>query len=57
MASRTADAAPAAFSAQVAALEARDLNAYFGATHAVRHVTLDFPANVVSAIIGRRGIQ
>ena len=31
------------------------LNAWFGATHAVRDVTLDFPAHEVTAIIGPSG--
>ena len=31
------------------------LNAWFGTTHAVRDVTLDFPANEVTAIIGPSG--
>jgi phosphate transport system ATP-binding protein len=38
-----------------AAFVVRDLNAYFGATHAVRDVTLDFPTNGVTAIIGPSG--
>ena len=37
------------------ALQTRDLNAYFGKTHAVHDVTLDFPANEVTAIIGPSG--
>ena len=35
--------------------DARSLNAYFGATHAVRDVSLDFPSNEVTAIIGPSG--
>ena len=37
------------------AIETRALNAYFGATHAVRDVSLSFPQNEVSAIIGPSG--
>ena len=37
------------------AMRARALDAYFGATHAVRDVTLDFPTNEVTAIIGPSG--
>jgi phosphate transport system ATP-binding protein len=37
------------------AMQTRALHAYFGSTHAVRDVTLDFPANEVSAIIGPSG--
>jgi phosphate transport system ATP-binding protein len=37
------------------AMRAVDLNAYFGAVHAVRNVTLDFPTNEVTAIIGPSG--
>ena len=31
------------------------LNVHFGAAHAVRDVSLDFPANTVTAIIGPSG--
>jgi len=37
------------------AMQTRSLQAYFGSTHAVRDVTLDFPANEVTAIIGPSG--
>jgi phosphate transport system ATP-binding protein len=37
------------------AMRVRELHAYFGATHAVRGVSLDFPANEVTAIIGPSG--
>lgn len=37
------------------AMQTRSLQAYFGATHAVRDVTLDFPSNEVTAIIGPSG--
>ena len=51
-AERTADARPA--DAQVA-MRCISLDAWFGATHAVRGVTLDFPAHEVTAIIGPSG--
>src|SRR5476651_824317 len=37
------------------AMRAENLNAYFGSTHAVHDVTLDFPTNEVTAIIGPSG--
>jgi phosphate transport system ATP-binding protein len=37
------------------AMETRELNAYFGATHAVRDVSLAFPEHEVTAIIGPSG--
>ena len=37
------------------AMRCASLNAWFGATHAVRDVTLDFPAHEVTAIIGPSG--
>lgn len=37
------------------AMRCQSLHAYFGATHAVRDVTLDFPTNEVTAIIGPSG--
>jgi phosphate transport system ATP-binding protein len=49
---RKADVRPA--EAQ-AAMRCISLNAWFGATHAVRDVTLDFPAHEVTAIIGPSG--
>ena len=33
----------------------KDLNAYYGAQHAIRGVTIDFPANEVTALIGPSG--
>jgi phosphate transport system ATP-binding protein len=33
----------------------RDLNAYYGAQHAIKGVTIDFPANEVTALIGPSG--
>ena len=47
--------APPASREQTLALRTRALNAYFGAVHAVHDVSLDFPANVVTAIIGPSG--
>jgi phosphate transport system ATP-binding protein len=44
-----------AASKPVSAIQAVNLNAYFGAVHAVRNVSLDFPTNEVSAIIGPSG--
>jgi len=37
------------------AMRVRELDAYFGATHAVRGVSLDFPSHEVTAIIGPSG--
>jgi phosphate transport system ATP-binding protein len=37
------------------AMRAQQLNAYFGKTHAIHDVTLDFPTNEVTAIIGPSG--
>ncbi len=37
------------------AMSSLALDAYFGATHAVRSVTLDFPTNEVTAVIGPSG--
>jgi phosphate transport system ATP-binding protein len=37
------------------AMRVRGLDAYFGATHAVRAVSLDFPSHEVTAIIGPSG--
>jgi phosphate transport system ATP-binding protein len=45
------DIAPAAGHAVVV----RDLNAYYGAQHAIKDVSIDFPANEVTAIIGPSG--
>ena len=46
---------PVSAEAAPPAIETRALNAYFGATHAVRDVSLSFPQNEVSAIIGPSG--
>src|SRR3954452_12304949 len=52
----TAGEAPRAFERPEApAMQTHDLQAYFGSTHAVRDVTLDFPSNEVTAIIGPSG--
>ena len=48
-------AAPSAQEPAPPAMETRALNAWFGSTHAVRDVTLTFPANEVTAIIGPSG--
>src|SRR6476619_5627041 len=48
-------AAPSAQEPAPPAMETRALNASFGSTHAVRDVTLTFPANEVTAIIGPSG--
>ncbi len=37
------------------AVNVKDLNAYYGAQHAIKDVTIDFPANEVTAIIGPSG--
>jgi phosphate transport system ATP-binding protein len=37
------------------AVKVKDLNAYYGAQHAVKDVDIDFPANEVTAIIGPSG--
>jgi phosphate transport system ATP-binding protein len=42
-------------SGEACAMRAMSLNAYFGATHAVRDVTLDVPTHEVTAIIGPSG--
>ena len=61
MAARMTDAvarvtsAPSAQETTAPAMETRALNAYFGSTHAVRDVSLSFPANEVTAIIGPSG--
>jgi phosphate transport system ATP-binding protein len=39
----------------VGAVELRGLSAYYGSNHAVRNVSLDFPSDVVTAIIGPSG--
>src|SRR5712671_7213087 len=40
---------------EASAMRAISLNAYFGATHAVRDVNLDVPTHEVTAIIGPSG--
>ena len=47
--------APAAGVGAACAMRTVSLNAYFGPTHAVRDVSLDVPANEVTAIIGPSG--
>ena len=37
------------------AINVKDLNAYYGAQHAIKGVTIDFPANEVTALIGPSG--
>ncbi len=37
------------------AIRLKDLNAYYGAEHAVKNVSIDFPANEVTALIGPSG--
>src|ERR1700733_6697660 len=37
------------------AVKLKDLNAYYGAEHAIKNVTIDFPANEVTALIGPSG--
>jgi phosphate transport system ATP-binding protein len=51
------DARPEAVSSEPAAprLATRDLDAYFGAVHAVRRVTLEFEEHRVTAVIGPSG--
>src|SRR3954468_16067340 len=46
---------PAAAAPPALAMRVRELDAYFGLVHAVRKVSLDFPANEVTAIIGPSG--
>ncbi len=46
------DPAPAARTTKI---EARDLNLYYGSFRAVRDVTMDIPANKITAIIGPSG--
>jgi phosphate transport system ATP-binding protein len=45
----------AALEGETCAIRAVSVNAYFGAVHAVRDVSLDVPANQVTAIIGPSG--
>ena len=37
------------------AVRLKDLNAYYGDQHAIKNVTIDFPANEVTALIGPSG--
>ncbi|HTX07740.1 MAG TPA: phosphate ABC transporter ATP-binding protein PstB [Solirubrobacteraceae bacterium] len=37
------------------AVKLKDLNAYYGTQHAIKNVTIDFPANQVTALIGPSG--
>jgi phosphate transport system ATP-binding protein len=37
------------------AISVKDLNAYYGAQHAIKNVTIEFPANEVTALIGPSG--
>jgi phosphate transport system ATP-binding protein len=37
------------------AVNVKDLNAYYGAQHAIKGITIDFPANEVTALIGPSG--
>jgi phosphate transport system ATP-binding protein len=37
------------------AVKLKDLNAYYGTEHAIKNVTIDFPANQVTALIGPSG--
>jgi phosphate transport system ATP-binding protein len=37
------------------ALELRDLSVWYGEVHAVKHVTLDVPRNIITALIGPSG--
>jgi len=47
---------PAATSGKTGhAVRLKDLNAYYGDQHAIRNVTIDFPANEVTALIGPSG--
>jgi len=36
-------------------INVKDLNAYYGSEHAIKNVTIDFPANEVTALIGPSG--
>jgi phosphate transport system ATP-binding protein len=53
--SATSAAGPAKKRREVGCVQLKDLNAYYGATHAVRGVSLDFNADCVTAIIGPSG--
>ncbi len=46
---------PHAIQTKAYALEAEDLNIYYGNFHAVKNVTLRFPANKITALIGPSG--
>ncbi|HEY0391370.1 MAG TPA: phosphate ABC transporter ATP-binding protein PstB [Solirubrobacterales bacterium] len=51
----TGSAGPAKSSRKAGGVELRDLHAYYGATHAVRGISLGFNADRVTAIIGPSG--
>jgi phosphate transport system ATP-binding protein len=55
VASVSSAAAPSEVTAQAHAISLRKLNAYYGETHAVRDVDLDYAANQVTAMIGPSG--
>ena len=52
---REAESVPVVVAGEACAMRTVSLNAWFGATHAVRDVSLDVPANEVTAIIGPSG--
>jgi phosphate transport system ATP-binding protein len=52
---RQSDGGPVAAPGEPSAMRTVDLNAYFGAVHAVRDVTLAMPSNEVTAISGPSG--
>src|SRR6476619_950308 len=52
---RERDTASDAPIGEASAMRTQDLNAYFGDVHAGRNVSLDVPANEVTAIIGPSG--
>ncbi|HUQ46149.1 MAG TPA: phosphate ABC transporter ATP-binding protein PstB [Gemmatimonadaceae bacterium] len=52
---RETDSVPVAVAGEACAMRTVSLDAWFGATHAVRDVSLDVPANEVTAIIGPSG--
>jgi phosphate transport system ATP-binding protein len=49
------DSRPRASRREVGSVELRELNAYYGSTHAVRGISLGFAADKVTAIIGPSG--
>ena len=38
-------------------LEVKNLNAWFGDHHVVKNISLDYPSNTISAIIGPSGLE